>query len=139
MQKKIKFFNFIKISKQAKIIALQKNPERTLDFLKKIGSNFQIQNQNISFSLCCAWQIVAKSGLGAPCAPFAERSSAHNSSKILNFQKMRRVRDSNPRGLSPACFPSKYHRPLGELSEILFFIAVDKKIFVSTISPIPPQ
>ncbi len=31
----------------------------------------------------------------------------------------RRVRDSNPRGLSPTCFPSKRHRPLGELSNII--------------------
>ena len=89
--------NFIKTSKQAKIIALQKNPERIRDFLKKIGSNFQIQNQNISFSPRGAWQIVAKSGLGALRAPFAERSSAHNSSEILNFKKMRREWDSNPR------------------------------------------
>ena len=89
--------NFIKASKQAKIIALQENPERIRDFLKKIGSNFQIQNQNISFSPRGAWQIVAKSGLGALRAPFAERSSAHNSSEILNFKKMRREWDSNPR------------------------------------------
>ena len=56
-----------------------------------------------------------------------------------DFKNWRRVRDSNPRGLSPSCFPSKYHRPLGELSGILFFIAVDKKFFISTISPISPQ
>ena len=89
--------NFIKASKQAKIIALQENPERIRDFLKKIGSNFQIQNQNISFSPRGAWQIVAKSGLGAPCAPFAELCSARNSPEILNFKKMRREWDSNPR------------------------------------------
>lgn len=32
------------------------------------------------------------------------------------LQNLRRVRDSNSRGLSPARFPSEYHRPLGELS-----------------------
>ncbi|MCK5320763.1 hypothetical protein KAJ61_05245, partial [Candidatus Parcubacteria bacterium] len=89
--------NFIKTSKQAKIIALQKNPEGIRDFLKKIGSNFQIQNQNISFSPRGAWQIVAKSGLGAQSAPFAERSSARNSPEILNFKNWRREWDSNPR------------------------------------------
>ena len=87
--------NFIKASKQAKIIALQENSERILDFLKKIGSNFQIQNQNISFSPRGAWLIVVKSGLGARSAPFAERSSADNSPEISDFQKMRRVQDLN--------------------------------------------
>ena len=73
---------------------------------KKIGcktlfcfakTNFQIQNQNISFSPRGAWLIVAKSGLGALGAPFAERSSADNSPEISDFQKMRRGWDSNPR------------------------------------------
>ncbi len=49
---------FIKDSKQAKIIASKENPEGIRDFLKKIGSNFQIQNQNISFCPRGAWQIV---------------------------------------------------------------------------------
>ena len=54
-------------------------------------TNFQIQNQNISFSPRGAWLIVAKSGLGALGAPFAERSSADNSPEISDFQKMRCV------------------------------------------------
>ena len=90
--------NFIKASKQAKIIALQENPERIRDFLKKIGSNFLIQNQNISFSPRGAWLIVAKSGLGARSTPFAESAEsvfADNSPEILNFQTWRRVEDLN--------------------------------------------
>jgi len=63
---------FVKASKQAKIIASKENPEGIRDFLKKIGSNFQLQNQNISFSPRGAWQIVAKWGFGARSAP-AER------------------------------------------------------------------
>jgi DNA invertase Pin-like site-specific DNA recombinase len=63
---------FIKASKQAKIIASEENPEGIRDFLKKIGSNFQLQNQNISFCPRGAWQIVAKWGFGARSAP-AER------------------------------------------------------------------
>ena len=34
---------FIKDSKQAKIIASKENPEKIRDFLKKIGSNFQLR------------------------------------------------------------------------------------------------
>jgi hypothetical protein len=60
---------FIESSKQAKNIALKENPVAGRDFLKKIGSNFLIQNQNISFSPRGAWQILAKSALNAPSAP----------------------------------------------------------------------
>jgi len=56
-------------------------------------TNFQIQNQNISFSPRGAWQIVAKSGLSALRAPFAELCSADNSPKISNFQNWRCVLD----------------------------------------------
>ena len=34
----------------------------SLDFLKKIGSNFYLQNQRICFDPRSAWQIVVKSG-----------------------------------------------------------------------------
>ena len=88
---------FVKASKQAKIIASKENPKRIRDFLKKIGSNFQIQNQNISFSPRGAWQIVAKWGFGARSAP-AERlcreAISPQNDKIPNW---RRVWDSNPR------------------------------------------
>jgi len=88
---------FIKDSKQAKIIALQENPEGIRDFLKKIGSdflkkigsNFQIQNQNISFCPRGAWQIVVNSALFAQSATFAELFSARNSAvsdKIANWR-----------------------------------------------------
>ena len=80
---------FIKDSKQAKIIASKENPEGIRDFLKKIGSNFQIQNQNISFSPRGAWQIVAKSALsaspaGGATAPQVRKSSEN--SEIVNWR-----------------------------------------------------
>ncbi|MBI2446371.1 MAG: recombinase family protein [Parcubacteria group bacterium] len=65
---------FIKDSKQAKIIASKENPEGIRDFLKKIGSNFQIQNQAVSFSPRGAWQILAKWDFGARSAPAERRS-----------------------------------------------------------------
>jgi ElaB/YqjD/DUF883 family membrane-anchored ribosome-binding protein len=80
---------FIKDSKQAKIIASKENPEGIRDFLKKIGSNFQIQNQNISFSPRKAWQIVAKSALSASPAGEATAPQVRKTSKnseIVNWR-----------------------------------------------------
>jgi DNA invertase Pin-like site-specific DNA recombinase len=80
---------FIKDSKQAKIIASKENPEGIRDFLKKIGSNFQIQNQNISFSPRGAWQILANSALsaspaGEATAPQVRKTSEN--SEIVNWR-----------------------------------------------------
>ncbi|MDD3888000.1 MAG: recombinase family protein [Patescibacteria group bacterium] len=81
---------FIKTSKQAKIIALQKNPEGIQDFLKKIGSNFLIQNQNISFLPRGAWQILSKSALCARSAPAERRSRKANTAQNAEIVKWRR-------------------------------------------------
>ncbi|MFZ2299940.1 MAG: hypothetical protein WAW00_02310, partial [Candidatus Moraniibacteriota bacterium] len=51
--------NFIKEANQAKNIALQENPERIRDFLKKIGSNFQISDRTLFFDFKNAWKILA--------------------------------------------------------------------------------
>jgi len=80
---------FIKDSKQAKIIAFKENPEGIRDFLKKIGSNFQIQNQNISFSPRGAWQIVVNKALsfspaGETTAPQVRKTSKN--SEIVNWR-----------------------------------------------------
>jgi len=80
---------FIKDSKQAKIIASKENLEGIRDFLKKIGSNFQIQNQNISFSPRGAWQIVANSALSA--SPTGEATAPRvrktfENSEIVNWR-----------------------------------------------------
>ncbi len=100
---------FIKTSKQAKIIASKENPERIRDFLKKIGSNFQIQNQNISFCPRGAWQIVVNSALFAQSATFAELCSARNSAVSDKIANWRRRRDSNPRGVSPYSLSKRAH------------------------------
>ncbi|PJA87707.1 MAG: hypothetical protein CO140_02890, partial [Candidatus Moranbacteria bacterium CG_4_9_14_3_um_filter_40_7] len=44
---------------QAKNIALQENPEGIRDFLKKIGSNFQISDRTLFFNFKNAWKILA--------------------------------------------------------------------------------
>ena len=104
---------FVNSVKQAKIIALQENPEQGRDFLKKIGSNFQIQNQAVSFSPRGAWQIVANWGSGALRAPAeAQRAEAisFQNAEIVNW---RRGRDSNPRRSLPlSCFQDSRLQPL---------------------------
>ncbi len=89
--------NFIKTSKQAKIIALQENPEGIRDFLKKIGSNFQIQNQAVSFSPRGAWQIVANRAPFAPPAGGTTAPQAREISKNAEIVNWRREGDSNSR------------------------------------------
>ena len=42
-----------------KINALQENPEQGRDFLKKIGSNFQILDQKLIFDFKNPWEILA--------------------------------------------------------------------------------
>ena len=86
----------VKDANQAKIIASKENPERIRDFLKKIGSNFQIQNQNISFSPRGAWQILSNSAFFARSATSAELCSASNSAKNDKIVNWRKGRDSNP-------------------------------------------
>ncbi len=112
--------NFVKASKQAKIIALQENPEGIRDFLKKIGSNFQIQNQNISFSPRGAWQIVVNSALFSPPAGGATAPQARKTFRNAEIVKMRWEKDSNPRypfehsgfrnrPIRPLWHPTNYH------------------------------
>jgi len=56
---------FILDSKQAEIIALQKNLFEKKDFLKKIGSNRILRERELVFEPRGAWQILLKSGLNA--------------------------------------------------------------------------
>ncbi len=104
---------FIKTSKQAKIIASKENPEGIRDFLKKIGSNFQIQNQNISFCPRGAWQIVAKKALFAQSATFAELRSARNSAETDKIANWRWEWDSNPQALARAAFRERFLSQFG--------------------------
>ena len=106
---------FIQTSKEAKIIALQENPERIRDFLKKIGSNFRIAEQNLHFDFKNAWKMLAKV---ADPALAGEAANPQN----FNFEKLRRGRDSNPRGvLSPASLAVRCFRPLSHLSVLFLF------------------
>ena len=112
---------FVKDANQAKIIASKENPEGIRDFLKKIGSNFQIQNQAVSFSPRGAWQSVANWGLGAPCAPAEARSAEAIFSQNAEIVNWRRGWDSNPRyPYEHFGFQDRRLRPLSHPSLSLF-------------------
>jgi hypothetical protein len=66
------------------------NPEQKRDFLKKIGSNFQVAEKSLTVKLLNPWQFVAEfnSDLSPVIAPQGENA------EIL---KWRRGRDSNRR------------------------------------------
>ncbi len=67
---------FINSVKQAEIIALQENPKQGRDFLKKLGSNFQILNQKLVFDYKNPFKMLADA------EPRRRRSEAENSSCI---------------------------------------------------------
>ena len=85
---------FLKEANQAENIAVQENPERIRDFLKKIGSNFRIADRTLSFPLKNAWILAGKYHAEA-------RSAEATSSQNWDLDKMRRERDSNPRWSFP--------------------------------------
>ena len=66
---------FILDSKQAEIIALQKNLFEKKDFLKKIGSNRILRERELVFEPRGAWQILLKSDISARRALTSARSA----------------------------------------------------------------
>ncbi|PIY73942.1 MAG: hypothetical protein COY85_04595, partial [Candidatus Portnoybacteria bacterium CG_4_10_14_0_8_um_filter_40_50] len=83
----VKFINSIK---QAKIIALQENPEQGRDFLKKIGSNFRLSRQKLFSDFKNPYKILVSA---EPERSEGEATIAQNP----NFVNWRRGRDSNSR------------------------------------------
>ncbi len=82
--------NFLKATNQAEKIALQENPERIRDFLKKIGSNHLVRDRALSLSLKKPWRVAQKwhsVSLRDTLAPAVSGKS----------ENWRRGRDSNPR------------------------------------------
>ncbi len=82
--------NFINSIKQSNINILQENPEQSRDFLKKIGSNFRLINQNLFFDFKNPYKIIADYE--------PERSEGEViTSENDKINSLRRGRDSNPR------------------------------------------
>ena len=98
------------------------------DILLRIGSNQKLKDKKLLIQ-ANNWLIPIKKDI----KPIEQKyltlelnknplNKAKNEALTSLCCELRRVRDSNPRGLSPACFPSKCHRPLGELSKLNLFI-----------------
>lgn len=103
---------FVNELKYAGILAKSRNLEEKKDFLKKLGSNFQILNQKLVFVFKNPFKMLADA------EPRRRRGEAENSS-YLNW---RRGRDSNSRyHFWYNCSPSNRTRPLCDLS-LTFFL-----------------
>ena len=81
---------FVKSIKQARIIALQENPEHSRDFLKEIGSNFRLSGQKLFLDFKNPFKIVAEA---VPHIWQDKSIMAQNSEN----EYWRRERDLNPR------------------------------------------
>ena len=98
--------NFINSLKQSEIVALRENRERCRDFLKKIGSNFQILERKLFFDFKNPYKIVA---FAEPERSEGEANLTQNP-EIVNW---RRGWDSNPRArLLGHGSPDRSVRPL---------------------------
>ena len=89
----------ILLSSQAKILLSQGDKTQIRAFLKNVGSNFMFNSKRFEFSAKNGWRARVA---GEP---------------MVSFPNWRREWDSNPRDpCGSTCFPSKRHRPLGDLS-----------------------
>ena len=82
--------NFLKATNQAEKIALQENPERIRDFLKKIGSNHLVRDRALALSLKKPWRVAQKWHSVSRSYSLAPAVSGKS-------ENWRRVWDSNPR------------------------------------------
>ena len=107
---------FINTIKQAEIIALQENHERSRDFLKKIGSNFQIREQKLILDFKNPWKMLLKYNAEPR---RGEAGLVQNSCQNPKSDNWRRGRDSNPRdSLKPNTLAGCPFQPLRHLSII---------------------
>jgi len=88
--------NFINEANQAKNIALQKNPERIRDFLKKIGSNFQISDQTLHFEFKNAWKTLANFNAEARSAETSKDQKLKFRTELCLLNEIRTFFDENP-------------------------------------------
>ena len=81
---------FVKEAKDATILLAEGNPEKKRDFLRKIGSNFQLAEKRLSVEFKNPWKIVAE---------FNSASVKHTAACGENHKisEWRRGGDSNPR------------------------------------------
>ena len=101
---------FLKTANQAEKIALQENPERIRDFLKKIGSNPHLRDRALALTLKKPWRVAQKWHSVSLCDMLAPAVSGKS-------ENWRRGRDSNPRAVFTATrSPGVPIKPLSHLS-----------------------
>jgi hypothetical protein len=104
---------FVLETKQATILLSEGKPEQKRDFLKKIGSNFQLADKSLAVEFKKHWKILAEFNSDSTTSNARQREFSQKS-------KWRREGDSNPRydfwpytGLA-----NQRLQPLGHLSII---------------------
>jgi hypothetical protein len=104
---------FILEAKQATILLAEGNQEKNRDFLKKIGSNFQMAEKSLAVEFKKPWDLLAEFNS----APMTKHAACGEISSKLNW---RREGDSNPRyGFWPYNGLANHRlQPLGHLSII---------------------
>ncbi|HEY4246716.1 MAG TPA: recombinase family protein [Lacunisphaera sp.] len=81
---------FVLEAKHGATLPIEGNPEKKRDFLKKIGSNFQIAEKSLALTFKTPWQFVADFN--------STRASARADNEFSHScENWRRRRDSNPR------------------------------------------
>jgi site-specific DNA recombinase len=93
---------FVLEAKHASNLLSEGNPEQKRDFLKKIGSNFQLAEKSLAVKLLNPWQYVSE--FNSDPAPVIARQG-----DFREISKWRKGRDSNPRSLAAQRFSRPPH------------------------------
>ena len=111
---------FVLEAKHASKLLSEGNPEQKRDFLKKIGSNFQVAEKSLAVELLNPWQFVAE--FNSDPVPVAAPQGENQKT-----ERWRRGRDSNPRwACAHTTFPMLHIRPLCHLSMAIYSLAKGK-------------
>ena len=109
--------NFLKLNLEAKELANERTDEENLHLFKKIGSNFCIEARTVSLEPRSAWRILSDWGFRGGNSEQTALRADPLSSPVLNFENLRKGRDSNSRyPFGYAAFRERYLQPLGHLS-----------------------
>ncbi len=90
-------------------IAFDGTNDESIVAFRKVGSNFQIKNRTVNFEPRSAWKILSESGLSGGNAGMSARSADQKGRSEMDFGKLRRRWDSNPRYLAVRRISSALH------------------------------
>ena len=100
---------FLKLNLEAKELANERTDEENLHLFKKIGSNFIMEARTVSFEPRSAWRILSDWGFRGGNAEQTALCADAISSPVLDFENLRRRRDSNSRELSLCPLSKRVH------------------------------